>query len=88
MKCEIQIMITDELRLTVTDFYRSPMQKMSYNCEYLPEYFEVMAGYLEDIYDNELTKQDFWEAVDEYYGVIIRAVRNYYYQGDNKGDII
>ena len=88
MKCDIPIMVTDELRLTVTEFYHSPMQKMSYNCEYLPEYFEVEDGYLTDIDDNDLTKQDFWEAVDEHQDVVLKAVREYFYKEDDKGELI
>ena len=88
MRCDIPIMITDELRLTVTGFYHSPMQKMSYNCEYLPEYFEVEDGYLEDVDGNDFTGWEFWEAVDENRDVVLKAVREYFYQGVDKGELI
>lgn len=83
MRCSIPIMITEELRLTVTEFDHIPAQKLSFNCEYLPEHFEVVNGYLEDIDDNELTRQDFWEAVEKYDDLIIKAVSEYFYEEDD-----
>jgi hypothetical protein len=78
MFCAIPIEIND-LLLVVTEFDHTPEQKLTYHQEYLPENFEVVEGYLVDAFNNDLSKQDFWELVDENQNEVINRVRDYFY---------
>jgi hypothetical protein len=77
MLCSIPIEIND-LLLVVTEFEHTPEQKLTFNFEYIPESFEVQDGYLVDIFNNELSKEDFWLAYEYNEARILDAVGTYF----------
>jgi len=81
MRCDLAIPVECGMTLIITEFLHSPEQKLTFDHEYLPEYFEVTDGYLTGPDGRYMPRMKFWMAYNRNEAKVLERIKEWFYTG-------